>query len=212
MLDGIKHVVWDWNGTLLDDIDAALLSINAMLEERGMPVMDRRRYREIFGFPVIDCYRMLGFEFSTDSEWDALANEFHRHYNRNVSSAGLVKGAQEVLAAIAGRGIGMSVLSASESGKLNELLAHYRIDSYFRHVVGHDNLYGSSKINLGRQLTLLLDAPPDAVLLVGDTVHDYEVARDAGWQCALYLEGHQDAARLKACGCRTFSAFSELIS
>jgi phosphoglycolate phosphatase len=212
MLDGIRHVVWDWNGTLLDDVDAALLSINTMLEGRGMPVLGRDRYREIFGFPVIDCYRTLGFEFDTDEEWDAIANEFHRHYNINVDKAGLVRGALETLEAITARGIGMSVLSASESNRLNELLAHYRIDSCFMHVVGHDNLYGSSKINLGRELMRLLDLPPEAVLLVGDTVHDCEVARDAGWRCALYLNGHQDEARLSACGCAVISDLASLLA
>lgn len=212
MLDGIRHVVWDWNGTLLDDVDAALVSINTMLKERGMPVLSMERYREIFGFPVIDCYRLLGFEFSTDSEWDAIANEFHRNYNRNVDQAGLVSGSLEVLEAVSERGIGMSVLSASETNRLNELLAHYRIDGYFRHVVGHNNLYGSSKLSLGRQLTLLLDLPPEAVLLVGDTVHDYEVARDAGWKCVLYLNGHQDEARLRGCGCAAISGLESLLS
>lgn len=211
MFDGMKHVVWDWNGTLLNDVDAALLSINTMLEERDLPVLSKAKYRETFGFPVIDCYRFLGFEFETDDEWDSLANEFHSHYNLNVESAALVDGVENLLKDLTERSVGMSVLSASEEGKLNELLSHYGIDGYFQHIIGHDNLYGSSKIDLGRVLGDRLGLEPASVLLVGDTMHDHEVAREAGWRCALYLDGHQDAERLASCGCRTFSSLNELL-
>ncbi len=203
MLENTKHVVWDWNGTLLDDVEAALASINAMLEQRGMPVLSKDRYREIFGFPVIDCYRVLGFEFSTHREWDEIAIEFHSHYNSNVEGSGLTRGARELLAHLSGRGIGMSVLSASEAGKLEEMLAHYGIDGCFQNVKGHSNLYGSSKIEIGRELMEGIEVPAEQVLLVGDTVHDYEVARDVGCECVLYLNGHQDAGRLAGCGCPT---------
>lgn len=210
MLKGIEHIVWDWNGTLLDDVDAALLSINTMLQERAMPVLNKTRYREIFGFPVIECYRLLGFEFSTHEEWDAIATEFHGHYNRNVSGASLTAGVTEALESLSARGIAMSILSASEEGKLIELLRHYGIDNRFAHIMGHSDLYGSSKIELGRRLTGELGLDPDKVLLVGDTVHDFEVAMDSGWKCVLYLGGHQDPERLMGCGCPTLSAFDPL--
>lgn len=212
MLEKIKHVVWDWNGTLLDDVEAVLLSINTMLERRGMPVVSRERYREIFGFPVIHSYRLLGFEFSNHEEWDATANEFHSYYNRHVEEAVLAPGAKDLLAEISARGIVMSVLSASESTKLLELLAHYGIDGFFQNIVGHSDLYGSSKIELGRELMDGIDVPPEEVLLVGDTMHDYEVSQDIGCKCVLYLGGHQDAARLTSCGCPAVSDLTALLS
>ena len=58
----------------------------------------------------------------------------------------------------------------------------------------------------------MIDCDAGSVLLIGDTMHDYEVANDAGWQCTLYLEGHQDAERLKSCGCRTFSDLAALFA
>ena len=164
MLDGIRHVIWDWNGTLFDDVDAALLSINTMLGERGLPLLGRQSYREVFGFPVIDCYRVLGFEFDTDREWDAIANEFHGHYNRIAEESLLTEGARDVLDSLVGRGIAMSVLSASESNTLSGLLKRYGLGDYFEHVFGLDNLYGSSKMDLGQQLMEQLDVAQDEVL------------------------------------------------
>lgn len=211
MIDGIKHVIWDWNGTLFNDVDAALVSLNTMLGERGLTILDRLGYRRMFGFPVIDCYRGLGFEFSTDAEWDAIANEFHAHYDRNAVSSELSAGVPDVLAQISGAGVAMSVLSAAESGKLNRQLEQCGIAGYFPYVFGHNDLYGSSKIELGRKLLAKLGCAPEEALLVGDTKHDYEVSADLGCQCALYLEGHQDADRLGSCGCRLISSFAEFL-
>ena len=53
-----RCVIWDWNGTLLDDLQLCLRLLNEMLEEDGCPNRyDLAAYREIFGFPVVDYYR-----------------------------------------------------------------------------------------------------------------------------------------------------------
>src|SRR5262245_43055202 len=51
-LGDIDHVIWDWNGTLLNDVTHAIDTINFLLEPRGLPLMSIERYREIFGFPI----------------------------------------------------------------------------------------------------------------------------------------------------------------
>ena len=57
-----KHIMWDWNGTLLNDSHMAVMVINQTLAKRDMPTIDHERYQQIFGFPVIDYYRRLGFD------------------------------------------------------------------------------------------------------------------------------------------------------
>ena len=52
MVAGYRHVIWDWNGTLVDDVAATLAAVNRMLSARGMPALDIVRYREVFDFPV----------------------------------------------------------------------------------------------------------------------------------------------------------------
>lgn len=212
MIKGIKHVIWDWNGTLFNDVEAALVSINEMLGKRGLTLLNRASYRRTFGFPVIDCYRLLGFEFSTDAEWDAIANEFHANYDRNAVTAALSEGALDVLEHLQGAGVSMSVLSAAESGKLNSQLSQYGVANYFPHVFGHSDLYGSSKIELGRRLLKTLCFSPEEMLLVGDTKHDYEVAEDLGCRCLLYSDGHQDTLRLGSCGCPVISDLLTMLS
>ena len=59
-----QTVVWDFNGTLLDDLGIGIASINALLARRGMPLVESHdAYHRIFCFPIREYYRRLGFEF-----------------------------------------------------------------------------------------------------------------------------------------------------
>ncbi len=189
------HVIWDWNGTLLDDIQPCVDAINRMLAVRRLPPIDRERYRNIFDFPVKSYYRTLGFDLATE-DWDAMAKEFHRHYGELVAEVGLRPGTVEALATIQSRGVRMSVLSACELTILERMLQEHGIREYFDHVYGLDNLYATSKLEQGHRLLEALEAPPEEILLVGDTNHDHEVAEELGIRCVLLTGGHQSRSRL----------------
>ena len=210
MIDGIRHIVWDWNGTLLDDTPACVQSLNRVLDRRGLPPVTCEQYRDIFGFPVQDYYRKLGMTF-TPAEWDELTREFHDYYADYSRDTPLREGIAETLAALRGRGMPMSVLSASEIGILERMLGVRGIRGFFEHVCGLSNLDAHSKLDVGRELTARLALPPEQVLLVGDTTHDYEVARDLKWPCVLLTGGHQSEPRLRQCGCDVVSDPAEYL-
>jgi len=203
-VDQIKYVVWDWNGTLLDDAQACVNAINTLLAHRGVARIDMTHYRETFGFPVIDFYRRINFPLEGE-DWDTLAREFHDLFLADASLR-LQDGAREVLAQVRGRGLQQSILSASERGILTRLLSELGIQGYFAEVFGVDNMHGVSKMDLGRSLLRKLALPPEHVLLVGDTLHDAEVAQTLGTHCVLVAQGHQSAPRLEQAGVPVFGA------
>jgi len=194
----LRHILWDWNGTLLDDVAACVCAINRMLRRRGLPEIGEALYRERFGFPVRNYYAALGFNLAAE-DWDALAREFHAHYAETARGAPLRAGAAEALAALSARGVPMSVLSACEQSILERMLAERGLDGHFERVRGLSDLYAGSKRELGRRLLRELALPPEAVVLVGDTIHDHEVARALGCACVLLAGGHQAEERLRRC-------------
>ncbi len=99
------------------------------------------------------------------------------------------------------RGPPMSVLSASERSILTRMLGASGIRDYFVHVLGLSNLYAASKLDLGRELMHVTGCTGGALLLIGDTLHDFEVSRELGWRCVLLEGGHQAEHRLRRCGC-----------
>ena len=206
--DKIQHVVWDWNGTLLDDAQACVNAINILLARRGVACIDMAHYRETFGFPVIDFYRRINFPLEGE-DWDSLAREFHGLFLADPTIR-LQDGARDVLAQVRRRGLRQSILSASEQGILTRMLADFGIQDYFTEVFGVDNLHGASKMDLGRSLLRKLALPPEHILLVGDTLHDAEVAHALGIRCVLVAQGHQSVPRLEQAGIPVFGSLAEL--
>lgn len=200
----VRHIVWDWNGTLLDDIGACVGTINRMLRKRSLQPLDADRYREVFGFPVRNCYVILGFDLERE-DWGAVAREFHANYAEESRAAGLRPGAAAIVSRFHRNGVPMSILSASPRDLLDAELARFGMRGMFRHVYGLGDLYASSKMDLGRSLLRDIGEPAENVVLVGDTTHDHEVASELGWQCVLVGGGHQSDAKLRRCGCRFFA-------
>ena len=62
-----EHIIWDFNGTLLDDVWTGIVSVNKLLEDRGLPkIASVEDYRRVFRFPIIEYYRSLGFDFDKE--------------------------------------------------------------------------------------------------------------------------------------------------
>ena len=192
------HIVWDWNGTLLDDTEACRSAINLLLRERGLPPVSLAAYRRDFGFPVREFYRRIGI-VPDDEDWDALARRFHDLYL--PQPVRVVPAAHRVVAGLARANIPQSVLSACEQGLLDAQIALHGFGGYFGWVQGSDNLDGGSKLSAGQVLLERLGMAPDGVLLVGDTLHDAEVACRLGCACLLVADGHQSRERLETAGC-----------
>lgn len=192
-----RHIVWDWNGTLLDDCDYAIAVMNGLLARRQLPLLDRARYHALFDFPVRDYYERLGFDPARDT-FEQLSVEFITAYDAQRLTCGLHAGVEALLAAVRGAGLTQSILSAYRQETLHEIVAHFGLTERFVRLIGLDNIFAHSKAELGRAWIAELGLPPGEVLLVGDTLHDLDVANAMGVDCVLVAAGHHPAERLRA--------------
>jgi len=191
-----KTIIWDWNGTLLNDAGLALFAINAMLRKRNLPQLTLAQYKQIFNFPVKGYYVSLGFDFEKES-WDEVAHEFIALYYQNLNNYGLQPNTKEVLQYFQIQNYSQVIVSASEQEVLLKAVEGYKIRKYFSHIVGIDNHYADSKLINAQNMMKNLKLKPENVWLVGDTLHDSEVAEDLGCQCVLVSQGHQSRERLR---------------
>ena len=107
-----KHIIWDWNGTLLDDAWLCVDVINGVLSRRNMSTISLRQYQELFNFPVIDYYVRLGFDFEKES-FEIVGTEFIDNYEKRRHEVNLQKGAKAVLKSVREAELTQSLLSAS---------------------------------------------------------------------------------------------------
>ena len=195
---GKRYVIWDWNGTLLDDVDSAVNALNRMLTVRGLPPTTRNYYRAHFGFPVRPFYAELGVDLAHE-DWDRICVDFHRFVNHEPKV--LRTDACTALQLARKAGVRQAILSALREDLLRRDVAAAGIADFFEAIYGVDNLDGASKLSRGRDLVRdLTPSADDELFFIGDTLHDVEVARELGAKCILVDGGHQTAERLAEAG------------
>ena len=196
-------VVWDWNGTLLDDVDAAVAALNSMLAKRGIPAVTRDFYRANFRFPSRDFYIQLGVDVE---DWESICVDFHSAFA--AAPKGLRAGAHAVLERFASLGFRQVLLSAHREDLLKKDAADAGIADWFEAIAGTDNLSGASKLE--RATRLVREIQPRKMVFVGDTLHDAEVARATSAGCVLLECGHQTPERLAAAGCPLAAGLADI--
>ncbi len=190
-----QTVIWDFNGTLLDDVDAGIDSVNELLCERGYaPIPSREVYRETFGFPIREYYARIGFDFERHP-YEVLAPLWVEKYLQWVKNAQLYEDVLPTLTELRTHGVRQIVLSATERKMLEGQLASLGILGFFEEIFGLDNIHAASKLSLAEKWRS--EHPNERVLLIGDTDHDVEAARAIGVECVLVARGHQSKRRLK---------------
>jgi len=204
-----KHIIWDWNGTLINDVWLAVEAMNKMLAKRHLPGIDSKKYKEIFDFPVTKYYLKLGFDFSKES-FEELTVEFISGYYQCFNKCKLNEGVEVVLKKISDMGIHQSILSASKEDVLIEKIKYFGIDKYFCRIMGLENHYAESKVEEGKEWIAELNLNPQDVLLIGDTIHDYDVSKHMGCDCLLVANGHNSYERLAKLGVEVISTLKEI--
>ena len=194
-----KHIIWDWNGTLIDDAWLCVEILNNILKKRGLNAITIDDYREHFTFPVRDYYIKLGFDFSVEP-FEVCGMEFIHDFKNRKFEASLYTQMESILDKLTKIGISHSILSAQNQTLLDETVAHYQLQNKFEGVNGLDDHYAHSKVNIGIFWIETLSYDHKEVIMIGDTVHDYEVAQAMGTDCILISSGHNSRERLENTG------------
>jgi len=202
-------IIWDWNGTLLDDAGICLAAINVMLRARYLPELSMERYREVFTFPVYDYYKEIGFDFNREA-WEPVAMEFINLYLCALPSCRLTRSAAETLEAFKRKGYRQAIISAMQHEALLKSVSELGIYEYFDYIGGIGDHYGGGKIDNARNYLSQAGLNPGLITLIGDTIHDSEVAAELHCKCILVATGHQSYHKLKKTGLPVINNLSEI--
>ena len=205
-------VIWDWNGTLLDDTALCFQIANEMRLERGMTNMrDIEEYRSHFTFPVVEYYKRMGYTFEQEP-FEDISREFVSLYSERFPVCPLQPCAEDALAAVLARGARQVLLSVTGQDRLDRQVRHFRLNRYFERVIGGQNNLAQGKADYAVDFLRESGVEPARALFVGDTDHDFEIASSIGCGCALLIPGHQTRAHLNSLGVRLMESLSEVPS
>ena len=138
------HIIWDWNGTLLNDISASLASVNDMLALRGKPPMNIDYYRECISVPIIGFYEKA-FDMENE-DYNLIIKQYNEGYLRHLDECKLTDGVVEVIDYFEKQGSKQAVISSSNNNQLIQNVTKYGIFDRFDAVLGAEDFYAGSKI------------------------------------------------------------------
>ncbi|MFE3830416.1 HAD family hydrolase [Streptomyces sp. NPDC059092] len=211
------HLVWDWNGTILDDMRAVIGATNAAFAEIGLAPITLDRYRELYCVPIPRFYERLMGRLPSDAEWLVMDETFHRHYTERRAGCGLTRGVEELLAGWAVAGGSQSLLSMYGHEHLVPTVRGYGIERHFLRVDGRKGPSGGSKaLHLERHLIALAGAggeiPAVRTVVIGDAVDDAVAAAHVGARAVLYTGGTNSRATLETVGVPVVDTLEEAVA
>ncbi len=190
------YIIWDFNGTLLNDVGICVDCLNTLLKSHGMSGKTEEEYKRIFTFPIKEYYRRAGFDFDV-TDYDTLAHEWTDYY-RSRTDLELFDETEQTLKTLANGGLKQIIISASEKNTLFEQTKTLGIDGYFSEMLGLDNIHARSKEAIAKEWRARHQQAK--AIFIGDTTHDKDVADAIGADCLLVPNGHQTREILEKTG------------
>jgi len=206
----IKHVFFDFNGTIIDDLNLCYDLLNEFLQEQGKEKISLERYKDIFRFPIKEYYKLAGIDFNIES-YESLSIKFIKKYQPASLNCGLYDAVIPTLEKLNELGIKCYIISASEKNNLIEQCQSYDIVKYFVDILGIENIHAKSKVDIAVNYINEKNINKDEVLFIGDTLHDVEVAKAMGVKPLLVSCGHQSVKVLKNANVKIYDDVSGVL-
>lgn len=193
----VEHIIWDWNGTILDDAWLCVEILNDMLAKRKLPTVTEDTYSDFFDFPVINYYKLVGFDLNKEP-FELLSKEYMDTYEKRKFECSIHSYFHEIQPNIKSKNIKQSILSAYAENYLFDVLNKFNILDEFTYVSGLKHIMADTKIGNGIKLINKIDIPKVNCILIGDTIHDADTADAMGIEYVLVPAGHNSLNRLKS--------------
>ncbi len=198
-MNKIEYIFFDFNGTIIDDMDLCLGLLNELLKTQNKGPVSMDEYTHIFTFPIKEYYKRAGLDFNIES-YESMANRFIDKYKKGFLSCSLYPDTIETLEYLKSKGIKLICLSATEINMLKMQLNFFEIADYFDYILGIGDIYAKSKEDVAVDFMNSHNIDKSKAILIGDTLHDYECATKMGIEAVLTYSGHQAVDVLEESG------------
>ena len=192
----IKHIIWDWNGTLFNDLDLSYILTHRIVAEYGGPSFTKKDLRKACDHPAINIYKTLHPDFN-EADFPKLAKDWYEDYQAKSLEYQLFSDSISALEKISDSNISQSIVSALNGVHLVNIVERFELMNYFTHVDGLRDLTGHSKVELALTQFAKLHIEANEAVVIGDTLHDLEVAEEIGAHCILIRGGYDCGDKLE---------------
>lgn len=202
------HILWDWNGTLLDDVLISIDCVNILLNKLNKPKTNLEEYYQMMDIPLKKYYENLFKSRNCEFQYELCTENFQKNYSKFIRDAHLADGAVEMLEIFKKANCRQFIVSSFEKNMLNECTSLFKVEKYFDKISGDDDIHCADKSQ--RAIDLVKGVERDKILYIGDTKADFLTAQAVGCECILTDKGHQPKRLLKQFGCPVIENLHEI--
>lgn len=209
----MSHVVWDWNGTLFDDVEAVVAATSEIFAPYGLGPFAIDDFRAFYTRPIWVAYERLLGRALEDGEWERLDGAWHDSYHRLMVQCGLAIDARPTIDVLTAAGHTQSLLSMWRHEQLIPAVTRLGLADAFRRVDGLrlPEQSGGHKAGLLDRHLAGLDIMAADVIMIGDSADDAMAARQAGARAVLYAGGMTGRADLERLGVPVVTSLAEAV-
>ena len=211
----MRHIIWDWNGTLLDDFPLVLDAVDHTVRIRGGQPVTADDYRQHYRRPVRLFYEVLTGQAITEAAWQDIDADFHHFYNDRALEPSLFPEARRLLSDNIAAGRSQSLLSMYYDCHLRSVVDHHAIVDSFNLIQGLQGAPGSAKAeHLETHLRTLaeLGTRREQTVMIGDTPDDAAAAQAHGIPVILFDGGSHNYDILQAVGVPVATTLNEAMA
>jgi phosphoglycolate phosphatase len=192
-------LIFDWDGTLMDSAGTIVACIQQSSADLGWPVPSRAAASHIIGLGLKEAVEAL-FPDKSESEHPALVERYRYHYLSQDHEIRLFEGASELIRDLHARGFLLAVATGKARRGLDRAFAHSGLAAFFHASRTADETFSKPHPAMVEELLDELNVPRERALMIGDTSHDLEMARNAGIDSLAAGYGAHPAAHLSDFG------------
>lgn len=185
-----RNLIFDWSGTLCNDIDLTLEATNYVLSRYGAAPLTKDRFREEFQLPYPDYYAWK----LPQAKLDDLENHYRQAFDHSGAAVTLLPHAREFMEFCAALGIRCFALTSMDPKAFDEQARSLGIMPFFEHV--HSGIH--NKEQHIPHLMRMHGLAPEETAFIGDMQHDINAAHCVGITGIGVLTGYNNARQLSS--------------
>jgi phosphoglycolate phosphatase len=194
-------VVFDWDGTLFDSTALIARCIQAACADLGVAVPSDERASYVIGMGLIEALQHAAPDLPRE-RYRELGERYRQHYYARQHEVVFFDGTLAMLEALKARGHRLGVATGKSRRGLDDALGTSALRGLFDATRTADETASKPDPRMLIELMALFQIPPERTLMVGDTTHDLQLARNAGTACVGVSYGAHDPGAFDGYGAR----------
>ena len=198
-----KLIVYDWNGTLIDDTWITAQCFSFVIAPWGLPPLTAETFRQAYDVPWTVMYKNMGVSDAHIAQLSGhpIGENFLNDYETRINQAKLHNGTSAILQSMTDQGIDQIILSNHIEDRILEQLNRLGISKHFKTILAYKTYSAeerkTTKLDKLQQYICEKNLKPSDIIIVGDTPEEIKIAKQLGLACVSFTFGYASETRLK---------------